>query len=201
MIKALVFDIGRVMASENNMKDHYVPLRKALNIDEKEFFKARKKYISKAASGKITGNKMISLFAKDLKINYNVLLKNWIKFKIKSQKKNFELEKIIKKLKKQKYKVGSLSGVIDLHYKIGMKNKIYNVFDFNLTSFKMGLVKPHPKMYRLLIKKLKLKPEEIVIIDDTKSCLDVAKKQELKVILFKNNKQFLKSLKKLGIEL
>ena len=75
MIKALVFDIGGVMASENNMKDHYAPLCKALDIDEKEFFKAREKYISKAASGKITGNKMISLFAKDLKVKYNVTIK------------------------------------------------------------------------------------------------------------------------------
>ena len=73
MIKALVFDIGGVMASENNMKDHYVPLCKALNIDEKEFFRLRDKYISKAASGKITGKKLISLFSKELNIDYKLL--------------------------------------------------------------------------------------------------------------------------------
>jgi FMN phosphatase YigB (HAD superfamily) len=144
---------------------------------------------------------MISLFAKDLKINRNILLKEWIRLKIKSQKKNLELEKIIRKLKKAGYKGGSSSGVIDLHYKIGKKNKLYRVFDFNLTSFKMGLTKPHKKMYRLLIKKLKLQPEEIVVIDDTFSCLDVAKNQGLNVILYKNNFQLMNSLKKLKIKL
>jgi FMN phosphatase YigB (HAD superfamily) len=144
---------------------------------------------------------MISLFAKDLKINRNILLKEWIRLKIKSQKKNLELEKIIRKLKKAGYKGGSSSGVIDLHYKIGKKNKLYRVFDFNLTSFKMGLTKPHKKMYRLLIKKLKLQPEEIVVIDDTFYCLDVAKNQGLNVILYKNNFQLMNSLKKLKIKL
>lgn len=199
-IKAIVFDIGGVMASENNLRDHYIYLCNALKIDKKKFFSLRDKYMSKASSGKISGRKLISIFAKELGIDYNKLLKNWIKFKKKSIKKNFVLEKIIRNLKKKGYKVGSLSGAIDLHQELYAEKNIYDVFQFNIYSFKAGYSKPNIKLYSLLIKRLRLNPKEIIVVDDMKSCLDVAEKLGVKTILFKNNKRLLKELRKLGVK-
>lgn len=200
MIKAIIFDIGGVMASENNMRDHYLPLIESMKLDKDEFFKIRDKYVAQAAEGKMTGKAMIKLFAKELGVNYDKLLKNWIKFKKKSQKKNFKLEKIIKKLKKQRYIVGSLSSVLDIHQKVGQENKLYDVFDFNIYSYKVGFSKPDIRIYKYLLKKLKkIKPEEIIVVDDMQTCLDSAKKLGLKTILFRDNKQFVRDLKELGV--
>jgi putative hydrolase of the HAD superfamily len=200
MIKAIAFDIGGVMASENNLKDHYEPLCKALKIDKKKFFELRDKYIDKAARGKISGKEMIKKFARELGIKYNVLLKNWIKYKKKSMKKNIRLIKIIQKLKKKRYIVGSLSNVIDIHYNCGKEISIYKPFDFNICSFKVKCRKPERKIYRLLLKKLKMKGKEVIFIDDYQICLDGAKKLGITTILFKNNKQLVKDLKRFGVE-
>jgi epoxide hydrolase-like predicted phosphatase len=200
MIKAIIFDIGGVMASENNLKDHYEPLCKALKIDKKEFFRLRDKYVSKSACGKISGKEMIKKFAKELNINYGFLLKNWIKYKIKSIRKNIKLEKIIKRLKKNGYRIASLSNVLDIHYELCNKKHIYDVFDFNIVSFKEGISKPDKRIYKLLLKKLKMKGKEVVFIDDYQICLDGAKKLGITTILFKNNKQLAKDLKKFGVK-
>ena len=199
-IKAIVFDIGGVMASENNLKEHYGPLCKALRIDKKKFFEVRDKYTGLAASGKISGKKMVSLFSQDLKIGYQKLLRNWIKYKRKSMKKNLELENFIENLKKADYIVASLSNVLDIHYKVGMEKKIYSPFHFNIMSFDVGFSKPDVRIYRLLLKRLKVPAKNVVFIDDYQICLDGAKKLGINTILFKNNKQLVKALTRLGVK-
>ena len=195
MIKAIISDIGGVMVQGNNMKTHYAPLLKSLNINKEEFFKSYKEQVHKASRGKITGKKMISLIAKDLNIDKKKLLENWIKYKKQSTKKNLELEKIYKKLKKQGYKIGSMSGVLDIHYNVFKKSNIYDIFDFNIRSFQVGYNKPDIQIYKLLLKKLKLPPKQILFIDDVKICLIPAKKMGMKTILYKNNKQLGRELK------
>ena len=194
-IKAIIFDIGGVMVQGNNMKTHYDPLIKFMKLDKKDFFKSYKKYVHKASRGKISSKKMIYSIAKELNVDKEKLLANWIKYKKKSIKKNLKLEKIIKKLKKKGYIVGSMSGVLDLHYKLCNEKKVYDIFDFNICSFKVKCNKPDIKIYKLLLKKLKLKPKEILFIDDTKECLPPAKKLGMKTILYKNNNQLKKELK------
>lgn len=193
-IKVIVFDIGGVMAMGDNMKTHYAPLIKSMKLNKEKYFRSYKKHVYKASRGKITSKKMISLIAKDLKIDSKKLYDNWIKYKKKAIKKNVELEKFIKQLKKKGYRIGSMSGVLDLHYKLFKENKIYNVFDFNLFSFKVGYNKPDLWIYKLLLKKLKVSPKEVIYIDDVKKCLAPAKKLGIKTILYKNNKQLFRNL-------
>lgn len=194
-IKAIISDIGGVMAKESNMKTHYLPLIKSMNLNKKRFFDAYDRYIGKASRGKMTTKYMVNLMAKDLNVDKEKLLGNWIKYKKKSIKKNLELEKIYKKLKKS-HIVGSMSGVLDLHYKLFKKKNIYDVFDFNIYSFKVKTNKPDLKIYKLLLKKLKLTPQEVLFIDDNKMCIAPAKKLRMRTILYKNNKQLNKELKK-----
>ena len=195
MIKAIVFDIGGVMVQGNNMKTHYAPLLKSLGRNKDEFFKSYLKYVGKASRGKISGRRMIYNIAKDLGVDKDKLLKNWIKYKRKSIKKNLVLEKFIKELKKN-YVVGSMSGVLDIHYKLCNEKKIYDVFDFNICSFKVKCNKPDLKIYKILLKKLKLSAKEVVFVDDTPVCLPPAKKLGMKTILYKNNVQLFKDLKR-----
>ncbi len=199
MIKAIVSDIGGVMVSENNMKAHYGPLIKEMSLDKDKFFKSYKKYIDKASRGRITAKKMIYAMAEELGVNKEKFLKNWIKYKRRAISKNVGLESVFRKLKK-KYKVASMSGVLDLHYKLCNEKGIYCVFDFNILSFKVGSNKPDTAIYKLLIKKLNLHPKEIVFIDDTPECLIPAKRLGMKTILYKNNSQLIRDLKKLTFE-
>lgn len=198
-IKAIVSDIGGVMVSENNMKTHYKPLIKSMNLNKERFFESYRKYVGDASRGKISGLKMIYSIAKELKVNRKKLLENWIKYKRKAIKKNIQLERIFRKLKK-KYKVGSMSGVLDLHYRLCNEKGIYDIFDFNICSFKVGSNKPDIQIYKILLNKLKISPKEIVFIDDTKECLIPAEKMGMKTILYKNNSQLLRDLKNLNVK-
>ncbi|MEI6731999.1 MAG: HAD-IA family hydrolase, partial [archaeon] len=139
--------------------------------------------------------------AKELNMSYKKLLSNWVEYKKKSIKKNTVLEKIIKKLKIRGYIVASLSNVVDIHQKACNEKKIYSVFDFNILSFKVKLIKPDKRIYQLLLKKLKLPGNEVIFTDDYQSCLDGAKKLGINTLLFKNNQQFVKDLRKLGVKL
>jgi len=199
-IKAIVSDIGGVMVLENNMKTHYEPLIKSMNLNKEKFFKLYKKYINEASRGRISAQKMIYSIAKELKVDRKKLLENWIKYKRRAIKKNIKLENIFKRLKK-KYRIVSMSGVLDLHYKLCNEKKIYEVFDFNICSFREGSNKPDIQIYKILLKKLKISPEEIVFIDDTKECLTPAKKMGMKTILYKNNSQLFRDLKKIKVEI
>jgi putative hydrolase of the HAD superfamily len=195
-IRAIIFDIGGVMIKEDNMRTHYVPLIMSMGLSEDDFFAEYKKYIAKASRGKMTGKQMIYLIAQDLKVSKKKLLKNWVKYKRISIKKNKELEDYIKEIKEKGYVVGSMSGVLDLHYKLCEEKGIYDIFDFNIFSFNVGFNKPDIQIYRILLKKLKLPPKEIIFIDDTKECLPPAKKLGIKTILFKNNKRLKRELGK-----
>jgi len=197
-IKSIVSDIGGVMVKGNNLKTHYIPLCNAMGVDKKRFFESYKKYVGDASRGKMTAQEMIYSIANELGVNKKKLLENWIKYKRKAIRKNVGLEKIFKKLKK-KYKVVSMSGVLDLHYELCNEKKIYDVFDFNICSYKVKTNKPDIQIYKLLVKRLKTPPNLILFIDDTEECLSPAQKLGMKTILYKNNSQLLRDLKKRGV--
>jgi len=56
--------------------------------------------------------------------------------------------------------------------------------------------KPEPESYFLSLNKIGVKPEEALFIDDKPENLDAAEKLGINTLIFKNNKQFFKELKK-----
>ena len=70
-------------------------------------------------------------------------------------------------------------------------------FDEVVVSCDVGIRKPNPKIYKMILKKLKLKGKSCIFIDNQKWNLIPAKKLGMKTILFKDNKQADEKLKKL----
>jgi epoxide hydrolase-like predicted phosphatase len=199
MIKAIVFDVGGVLTKEN-MLEHYSKLAEITGYNIKKFYKIRKRYINQAVIGKISAIEYIKLFTKELGIkDFKKFKQNWIKIRSKCIIVDKDVEKIIKKLKNKKYKVGSLTNILPLHQKLRNKKNIYKIFDFNICSCEVGLSKPDIKIYKLLIKKLELPPKEIVFVDDVRECLIPARKLGINTILFKNNKQLIRDLRRLDV--
>ena len=67
-------------------------------------------------------------------------------------------------------------------------------------SHEMNCIKPDPEIYKKALKRMKLKPEETVFIDDIKKFVKGAEKIGIKGIHFKNSKQLIKDLKKLNVK-
>ena len=106
----------------------------------------------------------------------------------------------IRELKEKGYQVLVLSNFSD---KVARENPdaldFLEYVDGGILSYRDGVIKPDPAIYRLLIDRYGLKPEECVFLDDIRKNLDAAKKFGIHTILFQNVDQAKEELKKLGV--
>ncbi|MDP2974019.1 MAG: HAD-IA family hydrolase, partial [Candidatus Diapherotrites archaeon] len=77
------------------------------------------------------------------------------------------------------------------------KEGVLQLFKKPLLSHRVGLLKPDKKIFVLALKRLGLKAQECVFIDDQQRNTRAAKKLGFKVINFKNRWQCENELKKL----
>jgi putative hydrolase of the HAD superfamily len=108
---------------------------------------------------------------------------------------------IINNLKEKGYDLFYLSDNVKERVEyLDSKYNFLSKFKDGVFSHEVGVRKPNPKIYKILLKKVPFNPSECVYIDDKSHLLEPAKELGLKVILFKNSKQLRNDLKKLGIE-
>lgn len=120
-------------------------------------------------------------------------------------RKNFQeikgVRDIIEKLKKKGYKFGLLSN----HAKEWIQYceityKYHHLFDTILYSFEAKLSKPDKEIFKLILKKLDVKAEECLYIDDYIKNIETAKKLNIKTIHFTSVEDLKEKLKKLQIK-
>jgi epoxide hydrolase-like predicted phosphatase len=149
--------------------------------------------LGQANLGLISDNEFRVFMADRLGISVN----EWIEAVKSAELPDLELLAYIKILKK-KYKTAVLSnanrGV--LKRKIGQK-LLDSCFDEVIVSAEVGMIKPDPEIYKLVVKRLGVKPEECVFIDDKKSFTEVGESLGMKAVHFKSTLQFQKELNKL----
>lgn len=85
----------------------------------------------------------------------------------------------------KKYKLALISNTTSKSFeKVEKKFKFQKYFDFLAVSFKVGLVKPDPKIFKLVAQKLDLKPQEILMVGDNLiDDIKTAKKLGMQAIL------------------
>ena len=102
---------------------------------------------------------------------------------------------------KKNYKIALISNTGRLHSNYWIKKyKLKEIFPVRVFSYKVKIQKPHKKIFRAALKKLKVKPNEAVFIDDRSENVKGVKKLGIQGIHFKNNKQTFGELRKLGIK-
>ncbi|MBI4029626.1 HAD family phosphatase [Candidatus Berkelbacteria bacterium] len=194
-IKAIVFDFAGVVTThgiENAIKHFWkiVPLWKLPVLLIFALF-----YLPKIEKGEITEvvawrkshwflGKKTNIFELRDKILEHFIL-------------NQELIKEIKKLK-PRYKIAMLTNNIE-EWMDHFENEFHlsKIFDPMLNSAEVGLRKPNPKIFKLLLGQLNLKPAECLFVDDHRRNLWSAQSLGFKTLLFRNNRQFLNNLKKM----
>jgi len=75
------------------------------------------------------------------------------------------------------------------------------LFDAVTLSFEAGHKKPEKQIYLDALKKLNLKPDECVFIDDIKEYSDAASKLGIHGINYTSYKNLIKELKKLNVRI
>lgn len=100
----------------------------------------------------------------------------------------------------EKYKVYFLSDNIRTRVeRIHERYGFLDWFEGGIFSHEVGMKKPHPKLYELILEKASAKPQEAVFIDDKEECLFPAAKLGMTTILFANPDQLRKTLEELSV--
>jgi len=197
MIKAIIFDFGGVLSVPGKIDAFCEGYAKKLNKDPKEFLELVKENWHSARINKIPSKTFWVNSAKFLEVDSK-------KFRgemINSFRFQEDIFTLIKKLKKD-YKIGLLSDQIEDWLEETIKEKRLNkIFDAIVTSYKSKIAKPDIRIFKEIVKKLKIKPTECIYIDDLEINRAPAKKLGMKFILFKNKDYLMRELKKLKIRM
>jgi len=205
-IKAIIFDVGGVLALGGSViingrqrNSVHLDIAKKFKISLDQWFDAIDTTYAKSIEGKLPKDEVSRVIAKNLKISVKKL-ETIVK---KSYKRNFKQNKPLfkqaSKLKKRGYKIGVLSDQWPLSQEALMPHKLYKRFDEVIVSCDIGMRKPDPKIYKLILKKLKFPANKTLFIDNQEWNIKPAKKLGMKTILYKNNKQLFKELDKLKL--
>ena len=144
----------------------------------------------------ISRKKAISTISKNLGISEAKLVKGYCKTIKRFFRKNKKLYNMAFRLKKKGYRIGILSDQWYLSQDALMPARDIKEFNPVIVSCdaKVKLRKPDVKIYKLLIKKLRLKADEILFVDNREYNLKPARKMGMKVLLFKDNDKVIKEL-------
>jgi len=215
-IKAIIFDIGGVLTlskvptrliSDKHLKGvpkncghrnrgvhDYITEKLKISLDQ--YFDSLDTAYAKSIDGEISEKQATKIIAKNLGISVKKLKQLFDQAYKKNFKQNNQLIGLAIKLKKQGYKVAVLSDQWHLSKNALVTEKIKKIFKPLVISCDVGLRKPDPKIYKLILKKLKLPAKQTVFIDNQEWNTKPAKKLGINTLLFKNNKQLSKQLEK-----
>ena len=96
-------------------------------------------------------------------------------------------EKLIDELKAAGYKLYVLSNMSREFIDFLRKQRVYENFDGDVVSCEVGIVKPMPEIYNLLLKRFDLDPAETIFIDDRKENVDAAAAKGIATFHFDRN--------------
>jgi HAD superfamily hydrolase (TIGR01509 family) len=153
------------------------------------------KYFNRAAERKITQKEAWQKTVEDLKlpISWQELRDLHYSF-FKLDKKAIELNK---KLNKDGYRTLLLSKNTRSQFSFAVKKfKLKNRFKNIINTYELNLPKASKATLKVIMKRFKVKPEEIIYADDQANNLKDARTLGVKTILVKNFPQFKKELNK-----
>lgn len=207
--KAVIFDVGGVLNlgnySSTSIRGHrclgiHNYISRKLKIPLDQWFDSIDSVYADAIEGKISEAKTMSVISKNIQISPKKLERLLIQDYHKNFRKNKKIYSLAIRLKKQGYKIAILSDQWGPSRKALIEKKYLENFHPVIISCDVGIRKPDIKIYKLLLKKIKLKPRQCVFIDNQIWNIESAKKIGMKTILFKNNKKLIRELNNLGIK-
>lgn len=195
-IKVIVLDWGGVL-TKGQIKNFYSKLSAVSGLKSNIINKRIRKLMVDYSEDKITKQEFCSISSKRLKIPLCEFNKIYLcLLEVKLNKKLIKLIKILKK----NHKIVLLADQFKDKKKI-IRKLSKGLFDKYFFSFEIKSTKHNKKPFIYLLKYLKLNPDEIVFIDDSKFHVEVAKNMGINSILFKNNQKLISDLKRFGVKL
>lgn len=111
-----------------------------------------------------------------------------------------KVRSLAKELRKQGIRTGILSNIFLAAAWLIKLTGGYRGFDPIILSFKEKISKPNAQIYDVAIKRLGVRPEEILFIDNLKENITAAQKSGMKTVLAKNSDQVVADVKSLMLK-
>ena len=192
-IKALIWDLEGVLMLTN---DDNLPLTVAKKLNA-PYEKVREIFFSdtndKVDLGEITQDHFNEYVLDTLQISRD---KKYLLEEVINEEFYID-EELLKKIAgmRREYKTGLLSNFSnDLRPKIENEWAIASAFDEIIISCEVGMIKPDPAIFNLMLDRLGVKVDESVFIDDRIKNIDGAKELGLHTIFFTDKEQVLGEL-------
>lgn len=188
MIKAIIFDCFGVILQRPGHEFYKT-------VEDRELQKQIDKLEDQADVGEITEDEFNEQVAK---------LTGSTPAKVAAEtsiyERNQELLNFVAELRGE-YKVSLLTNVSkDTISRFFSEDERRDLFDDVLVSSEVGLVKPDPEIFALAARRLALRPEECVFIDDTAKNCEAAAKCGIKAIAYMGNKHTMRMVKQFLFE-
>lgn len=196
MIKAIIFDCGGVLLKKERNRDLVTILANAIGVPPNSIRPLWEKHHDNLLTGDLTSKEFIGALADELNYQYNVneIYSKWAeKIGITKSSINHNLINYIKTLR-QKYKVYILSNMIDLAEEDEALKLFRKNFDGYFTSYQFGSRKPQPEIFRKLLAKINLKPDECIFVDDNQKNISASSSFGFHSIQYENAKKLKKKL-------
>ena len=177
-IKAIIFDLDGVLVDATEW--HYEALNRALGLFG--FNIARYEHLT-TYNGLPTRKKLEMLsvekgFPRGLQSIVNKIKQKYTREEIlRSCTPVFEKEFMVHQLKREGYKLGVCSNSIRESVELMLRGSgIWELFDCVLSNEDVKLAKPDPEIYLSAFKKLGVKPEETMIVEDAPHGIESARR-------------------------
>lgn len=199
-VKAVVFDYGGVVSELDKtviiqfLSDSF---RISSNV-VKEVLDKRRDYTSQGGDEQQFWNKVAQSTGVELPPDWS---KYWCETRLKAIKEIAGVNDVVRALRHAGYKTAMLSNVTQEQAYYVRQRGCYDDFQPLLLSYEIGVEKPNTKAFAILLDRLKLAPDEILFIDDSKENVDAAKELGFDSIQFVNAARLLMELNKRGITL
>ena len=104
------------------------------------------------------------------------------------------MDKLIYKLKKDGYRIYLLSNISRYFAENSKKIEIFKEFNGLVFSGEIGIAKPERDIFKYILDKYCLNPEETIFVDDKEQNVDMAEKMGINSLLFDGNAEKLMDL-------
>ena len=197
MIKAIIFDFGGVLSTDDDIPKFWQENGKKLGVDPEAGSEIALPIWMEARVGKIDSD----IYWEKLGAFTKMSAEEFKKYFIGCTGFCDDLYGYIKEKLQGKYQLAILSNQIKSWFEpIADKKKFREVFDVIITSYDTGIAKPDIEIYEKTIKELGVKASECVFVDDRPKNIEPAKKLGMRVVEFRNYDQFVEDLNKILAE-
>lgn len=195
MIKAVIFDYGGVIKQDSHM---FIDCAEIYNMPSEEIRELDEKIdpiLTELDKGLIDEDDFWKKYSCILgKSEPDNCVKKYREIYQTNLKFHTEFFDLAKDLRNKGIKTAVFSNIFQFQADIIRKNGGYDCFDKLFLSCDKKMVKPDLGFYRLVVKELKIEPEDCLFIDDREINLTPAKSLGMKTVLVKNSEQAIKDV-------